>query len=152
MALPTDRELFAVAKKPLDCPTVDNPDHDTIFWKNPTECPLLNIDCKLFPDLTFDLTLGETETWRLSSHQAIHPYHIHVNPFTVCEEGGVRLDQPYWRDTLLIDNNKEGYEIRSRYLGFTGAFVMHCHRLNHEDQGMMSLVKIREPRSREERS
>jgi FtsP/CotA-like multicopper oxidase with cupredoxin domain len=54
----------------------------------------------------------------------------------------VRLDKPYWRDTLLLDPNTS-YEIRSRYLGFTGSFVLHCHRLDHEDRGMMGLVTIR---------
>ena len=25
---------------------------------------------------------------------------------------------------------------------FTGLFVMHCHRLNHEDNGLMTLVNV----------
>ena len=25
---------------------------------------------------------------------------------------------------------------------FTGLFVMHCHRLNHEDNGLMALVNV----------
>lgn len=28
---------------------------------------------------------------------------------------------------------------------FTGQFVMHCHKLNHEDEGMMELVEICAP-------
>lgn len=33
-------------------------------------------------------------------------------------------------------------ELLSRYTVFTGAFVQHCHILNHEDQGMMQIVAV----------
>ena len=140
MGLPTSDQLARVAKKPLDC-DADLPVRETTFNQQPG-CPPLNIDCKLFPDVKFELPLGGEETWELTSDAGRHPFHIHVNPFTVCEEGGKRLEHPYWRDTLLLDQG-EDYEIRSRYLGFTGSFVLHCHRLDHEDQGMMGLVTIR---------
>jgi FtsP/CotA-like multicopper oxidase with cupredoxin domain len=145
MSLPTDAQLAAVAKPPLDCNAAPGPVRKTVFFQRESggkACPTLNINCKNFPDVEFDLELGATETWQLSSETGRHPYHIHVNPFTVCEEAGVRLDKPYWRDTLLLDPGPS-YEIRSRYLGFTGAFVLHCHRLDHEDRGMMGLVTIR---------
>lgn len=145
MSLPTDAQLAAVAKPPLDCNAPPGPVRNTVFFQSQSggqPCPTLNIDCKNFPDVRFDLALGATETWKLTSQTGRHPYHIHVNPFTVCEEAGVRLAKPYWRDTLLLDPGKN-YEIRSRYLGFAGAFVLHCHRLDHEDRGMMGLVTIR---------
>lgn len=146
MRLPTDAQLAAVAKPPLDCNAPPGPVRNTVFFQQQSSegapCPTLNIDCKLFPDVKFDLALGATETWKISSQTGRHPYHIHVNPFTVCEEAGVRLDKPYWRDTLLLDPGKS-YEIRTRYLGFAGNFVLHCHRLDHEDRGMMGLVTIR---------
>jgi len=46
-----------------------------------------------------------------------------------------------WRDTLFV---KQGYEvhIRSRYDDFTGEFVLHCHILDHQDQGMMQNVRV----------
>ncbi len=146
MRLPTDAQLAAVAKPPLDCKAPPGPVRNTVFFQQQSAggapCPTLNIDCKVFPDVKFDLALGATETWKITSQTGRHPYHIHVNPFTVCEEAGVRLDKPYWRDTLLLDPGKS-YEIRSRYLGFTGNFVLHCHRLDHEDRGMMGLVSIK---------
>lgn len=146
MKLPTSEQLQEVAKKPLDCDT-ELPVRKTVFNQvkeadQQTNCPPLNIDCKLFPDAKFALSLGAEETWDLTSEQGRHPFHIHVNPFTVCEEGGVQLEHPYWRDTLLLDPGKS-YEIRSHYQGFTGAFVLHCHRLDHEDRGMMGLVTIK---------
>ena len=32
--------------------------------------------------------------------------------------------------------------IRTRFDDYTGIFVMHCHRLNHEDNGLMMLVNV----------
>ena len=139
MRLPISRQLHAIAKEPLSCDAPVDGTRKAIFSQK--DCPFFSINCKSFPDAKFDLTLGETDKWDIGSDSARHPFHIHVNPFTVCTEGGVKLEHPYWRDTLLIDPNLK-YETRSRYLGFTGAFVLHCHRLNHEDQGMMGLVNI----------
>ena len=46
-----------------------------------------------------------------------------------------------WKDTLFV---KQGYSIvvRTRYSDFVGDFVIHCHILDHEDQGMMQNVRI----------
>jgi FtsP/CotA-like multicopper oxidase with cupredoxin domain len=47
---------------------------------------------------------------------------------------------------ILGSNNKAltpGYvKIRSRFVDFTGSFVLHCHILAHEDRGMMQLVRV----------
>ena len=32
--------------------------------------------------------------------------------------------------------------IRMKFVEFTGKFVFHCHILNHEDHGMMSIVEV----------
>ena len=31
---------------------------------------------------------------------------------------------------------------RSRFLDFTGKFVLHCHMMNHEELGMMQIVEV----------
>jgi hypothetical protein len=100
-----------------------------------------------------------------------HPFHIHVNPFQIVEIfDPVTMEKPLafekdfvWYDTIAIppsynfmpdaktprlDKNGEqvfvpGYvKIRSRFLDFTGIFVIHCHILGHEDRGMMQLVEV----------
>ena len=47
---------------------------------------------------------------------------------------------------LLGPDNKAttpGYiKIRSRFVDFAGTFVLHCHILDHEDRGMMQLVRV----------
>ena len=82
------------------------------------------------------LTLGHVEEWRLESHNGNHPYHIHVNPFQI-ESGGEKV----WKDTILV-RESEPVTIRSRYIRYTGKFVLHCHILDHEDRGMMQIVEI----------
>jgi FtsP/CotA-like multicopper oxidase with cupredoxin domain len=55
-----------------------------------------------------------------------------------------------WKDTLFIKNaggEKGQYTIvvRTRYERYIGDFVLHCHILDHEDQGMMQNVRIAVP-------
>ena len=107
------------------------------------------------------LTLGQAEEWKLSSNVASHPFHIHVNPFQIVKivnnnnpnvdvsaPGFVDQGDPQyrdlrgaWKDTLWI---KPGYTatVRTRYENYIGEFVLHCHILDHEDQGMMQNVAI----------
>jgi len=55
-----------------------------------------------------------------------------------CDQIGV------FRDTIFVKN---GYHIhvRMKYETFDGDFVLHCHILDHEDQGMMQNVRIEDP-------
>ncbi len=108
--------------------------------------------------------LNAAEEWTLENYWAssIHPFHIHVNPFQVLEiydpnaATQVTLQAPYnWQDTIAIPAAKvEGavttpgrVRIRSRFVDFTGTFVLHCHILDHEDRGMMEEVRILDPQS-----
>ncbi|OHC12236.1 MAG: hypothetical protein A2002_05885 [Pseudomonadales bacterium GWC1_66_9] len=52
--------------------------------------------------------------------------------------------QGTWRDTLFL---QQGYTatVRSRYRRYIGDFVLHCHILDHEDEGMMQNVRIALP-------
>jgi len=84
------------------------------------------------------LELGKADEWIVaSSTVAGHPFHIHVNPFEVIEPSGER----YWKDTLFVDKGQT-VKLRTRYETFDGDFVLHCHILDHEDQGMMESVRI----------
>ena len=46
-----------------------------------------------------------------------------------------------WKDTIFV---KQGYKVvfRTKYERYIGDFVLHCHILDHEDQGMMQNVRI----------
>ncbi|WP_202987682.1 multicopper oxidase family protein [Cellvibrio polysaccharolyticus] len=55
-----------------------------------------------------------------------------------------------WKDTLWVknvqlkDKSRHAYTVvvRTRYQRYIGDFVLHCHILDHEDQGMMQNVRI----------
>ena len=51
------------------------------------------------------------------------------------------IDTTIWWDTFTIPNNK-AYKIRHRFDDYWGTYVLHCHILIHEDQGMMWNVNI----------
>ncbi|AXI84351.1 multicopper oxidase family protein [Xylella taiwanensis] len=64
-----------------------------------------------------------------------------------------------WKDTILVKTNllpgdlkkdpKNFYRfvIRTRYKRYIGEFVLHCHILDHEDQGMMENIAVSLPDS-----
>lgn len=132
---------------------------------------LFEIDGKPYDANRVDrlLALGDVEQWNLRSDFDGHPFHIHVNPFQVVEilnadgvdvsalgseDGG---DPQYgglkgvWKDTLWVKNTGQTADtqytvvVRTRYQRYIGEFVLHCHILDHEDQGMMQNVKIALP-------
>ena len=91
------------------------------------------------------VSLGAVEEWRLSSGGGVHPFHIHVNPFEVIEKTANDGIKRYWRDTIVVteDNTKDNpVVIPARFDDFPGTSVLHCHSLDHEDQGMMMKVQI----------
>jgi FtsP/CotA-like multicopper oxidase with cupredoxin domain len=109
------------------------------------------------------LSLGGVDEWTLTSWNnppAGHPFHIHVNPFQVVKildpDGNDvsitgEVDDPQyanlkgvWKDTIFV---KPNYQIvmRTRYRRYIGDFVLHCHILDHEDQGMMQNIRIAIP-------
>jgi FtsP/CotA-like multicopper oxidase with cupredoxin domain len=112
------------------------------------------------------LQLGAVDEWKLKSFVAGHPFHIHVNPFQIVEildRNGNDIsgfepgnNSPYarlkgvWKDTLFVAGpNASGpgptLVLRTRYRRYIGDFVLHCHILDHEDQGMMQNVRIALP-------
>lgn len=69
-----------------------------------------------------------------------HPFHLHVNECCVVRVNGEKIT-PYWADTLPVPP-KGNITFRIRFKEFTGAFVWHCHALDHEDMGMMQRVEV----------
>jgi FtsP/CotA-like multicopper oxidase with cupredoxin domain len=74
-----------------------------------------------------------------------HPFHIHVFPFQVIsvqDENGENMPiETVWKDTVFVP---EGHTVtvRMRYTRYIGRFVLHCHILDHEDQGMMETIEV----------
>ncbi len=94
------------------------------------------------------LQLNQAEIWHLETDSKLnpdtpdkHPFHIHVNPFQYDRKDPHNKTERIWRDTLMITEGQP-QTIRTRYTEFPGKFVLHCHILDHEDQGMMQVVEI----------
>jgi len=43
---------------------------------------------------------------------------------------------------MLLTRDGGTLTMRSRFVDFTGAFVLHCHILDHEGLGMMQNVEV----------
>src|SRR6266516_4836230 len=102
--------------------------------------------------------LNSVEEWKFVNHNNDeHPIHVHVNDFQVTEyydpTTGLRTGADRFgvdnanapAPTMQIDESviEPGIlSIRTRFDAFTGLFVMHCHRLNHEDNGLMMLINV----------
>jgi FtsP/CotA-like multicopper oxidase with cupredoxin domain/peroxiredoxin len=81
--------------------------------------------------------LDTAEEWHITANS--HPFHIHVNPFEQpIYDSKHNVVDHIWRDTLFVNSGKTGpVTIRMRFKDFSGKTVLHCHILDHEDQGMM---------------
>lgn len=97
---------------------------------------------------------GQRRFWedlefRITTKGADHPFHIHINPMWVLridvpdERGDLHniLPEPRWMDTVPIPRNGGRVVFRTRFDDFVGAWVHHCHILQHEDMGMMQVVE-----------
>jgi FtsP/CotA-like multicopper oxidase with cupredoxin domain len=104
------------------------------------------IDGKVFDADRVDqrVALGAVEEWTILNQQDDdHVFHIHVNPFQVIKVNGEPVE-PSWQDTAIVPRGGS-ITFRSRFLDFTGKYVLHCHMMNHEELGMMQLVEVYQP-------
>jgi FtsP/CotA-like multicopper oxidase with cupredoxin domain len=127
--------------------------------KNDPKAFVYAFDGTAFPNVPLlQPRLNSIEEWTfINNNNDEHPIHIHVNDFqTVASfdpSTGIKTGPEQW----YIDNTNVPVPIlgpgeavlqpgtlslRSSFDHFTGLFVMHCHRLNHEDNGLMTLVNV----------
>lgn len=116
-------------------------------------------DAAAFPNMPLvQPRLGSIEEWQFVNHNNDeHPIHVHVNDFQVTEYHDPTTGLRTGPDPFLVDNAnvpapvlmpdetvvQPGYmAMRTRFEDFIGLYVMHCHRLNHEDNGLMALVNV----------
>jgi FtsP/CotA-like multicopper oxidase with cupredoxin domain len=107
------------------------------------------IDGKKFDPHRIDqrVKLGAVEEWTIvNTHEHDdHIFHIHTNPFQVVSVNGKPLDLPEWRDSVIVERKGGQVVFRSRFLDFTGVYMVHCHMMNHEEMGMMQTVEVYKP-------
>ncbi len=152
----TVNEILASKQKPvyiefnLVIPPNDNPENIPVQF-------LINNSAFQMGRIDQTLTLGTAQTWFLSSKSVNHPFHIHVNPFQIISITDKKTGKPStepqyqnlvgtWKDTIFV-NTDVVIETRTRYERYIGEYVLHCHILEHEDQGMMQSVQVVLPRN-----
>jgi FtsP/CotA-like multicopper oxidase with cupredoxin domain len=96
--------------------------------------------------IDFQVPFGQVERWRFRTNgNAPHPVHVHGASFQVQKRTGGR-NQTYawesgWKDTVLLED-RETVEVLIRFDAYRGLYLMHCHKLEHEDMGMMSNFEV----------
>ncbi len=87
--------------------------------------------------------LDTTEDWVITNTSNMdHPFHLHVWPFRVIDRSSGAPDVPGWKDTVNVPAGST-VTIRVPITDITGRTVYHCHILDHEDQGMMGVIRVR---------
>lgn len=94
---------------------------------------------------------GAVEDWVIENRtQEVHEFHIHQIHFQVRKINGVAVDasQRQFRDTFQVPywsgtGPYPSVTLRMDFRGdVIGDFVYHCHILDHEDLGMMAIVRV----------
>jgi blue copper oxidase len=96
--------------------------------------------------IDFQVPYRQTERWRFRTNgNAPHPVHIHGAFFQVqSRRGGRGQVFPWergWKDTVLLED-KETVEVLIRFDAHKGLYLIHCHQLAHEDNGMMANFEV----------
>jgi FtsP/CotA-like multicopper oxidase with cupredoxin domain len=125
---------------------------------NDPKAVLYMFDPAAFPNVPLiQPRLNTVEEWRITNfNNDAHPMHIHVNDFQVTAiddpNRGKTGVQPWGLDNVnvpapIFDDNHvvttpASLTLRQEFLEFAGTYVIHCHRLNHEDNGLMATISV----------
>ncbi len=105
--------------------------------------------------LTYDINridevipFNELEEWKfINNTNNYHPMHVHGVLFQVYSRNGntnLFPNDKGWKDTVLVNPN-ETVQVLVKFNDYTGRYLLHCHNLEHEDDGMMLNIQIDAP-------
>ncbi|MPY64688.1 multicopper oxidase family protein [Streptomyces spongiae] len=98
---------------------------------------------------TIMTTLGSSEIWTITNNTMLeHSFHLHDVPFQLIEING---EEPTgvdlgWFDTYEVVGGGS-IKIAMQFTDFaddTYMYMLHCHLLQHEDEGMMAALMVME--------
>ena len=88
---------------------------------------------------------GDTEIWRVSVDDQLHPFHIHGCSFRILSQSG-ETPPAYaqgWKDMVHVDEGWSEVLVKFDYAAPADApYMYHCHILEHEDCGMMGQFTV----------
>lgn len=107
------------------------------------------INNKVYDKSRIDETVqsGTTEVWVFDNSRGNepHPMHIHALQFQVLDRTGGRngliSTESGWKDTVILLPG-EKVRVIITFGQNKGKYVLHCHNLEHEDDGMMLQFEI----------
>lgn len=94
-------------------------------------------------DHVADVVLQRGEFHRLrfvNESGRLHPIHLHGMFFRVLARDGAAVDEPFFRDTVLV-HPREAIDIGVVPTDL-GAWMLHCHILEHAEAGMMTKLDV----------
>ena len=116
-------------------------DHSRAYGKH-------QIDGKVFDmnRIDYQVKLGDIELWEFQNEgDSVHGMHVHGTQFQVAERlfgtGSLQPTDMGWKDTVYVSPN-ETVRILIRFSAYKGIYLLHCHNLEHEDDGMMVNVEV----------
>lgn len=111
---------------------------------------MTRINGKLFDPsrIDFQVPADRVETWTFTTNgNAPHPVHVHGASFQVVSRAGGRARlfpwESGWKDTVLLDDGETvAAKIRFEPWQRGQRYLIHCHKLEHEDAGMMATFEV----------
>jgi suppressor of ftsI len=93
-----------------------------------------------------EVELGDLEEWTVrNDSDEDHTFHIHQTDFQVVEDNGKPVPFTGYRETMnVLRRGSVKLLIPFTDPVIVGKFVYHCHILNHEDNGMMATIVVRD--------
>jgi FtsP/CotA-like multicopper oxidase with cupredoxin domain len=94
---------------------------------------------------------GTVEDWIIENRSnELHAFHIHQLHFLLLDYLGAPVNEPFLRDTVNVpyyNGRAIRYPSVKLRMDFRdpdtiGEFLYHCHLLEHEDGGMMGLIRV----------
>jgi suppressor of ftsI len=122
----------------------------TLVYSRTPDRRVFMIDGRVMDENRTDHTvkLGDTEEWTvINTDQQYHSFHIHQTGFLVSGVNGVRPNEDSLRDTYsMLPATDSAPSVLKVVIPFTdpvivGRFVYHCHAVDHEDKGMMGVMR-----------
>ncbi len=92
--------------------------------------------------------LGTTEKWVFTNPTGRpHTVHIHdVAQQCLSRNGGPCYPYETMKETWYLDPG-ESIEVKLKFTDHTGKFMLHCHMIEHADDGMMTQFEVIAPRA-----
>lgn len=109
------------------------------------------INGRSFPETApIEVKVGEVVTMRIRDrdmmsmmmgHRMEHPVHIHGTYFRLLSVDGTPPEGETWKDTIPVPPG--GYVDIAFVMANPGDWLLHCHIIDHEDGGMMTVIRAR---------